>query len=66
MEKTSSECWRVEKMCKFGYLSPLNTFKVWRIEDIEEEKHILAMIDEMLLYIEKYVERFSDLVDQGL
>ncbi len=41
-----------------GYLSPLNTYKVWRIADTDEEKHILTIIDEMLINIEKYALPF--------
>lgn len=41
-----------------GYLSPLETYKVWRVADIDEEKHILTIIDEMLIFIEKYALPF--------
>lgn len=41
-----------------GYLSPLDTYKVWRIEDIDDEKFILTIIDDMLFFIEKYALPF--------
>lgn len=41
-----------------GYLSPLETYKVWRVADIDEEKHIFTIIDEMLIFIEKYALPF--------
>ena len=41
-----------------GYLSPLDTYKIWRVSDTDEEKHIFTIIDEMLFYIEKYALPF--------
>lgn len=41
-----------------GYLSPLNTYKVWRVADIDEENLILTIIDDMLIYIENYALPF--------
>lgn len=34
------------------------TDKVWRIEDIDDEKFILTIIDDMLFFIEKYALPF--------
>lgn len=41
-----------------GYLSPLNSYKVWRMSETDEEKLILSVIDEMLAYVEKYAIPF--------
>ena len=41
-----------------GYLSPSNKYKVWRVAELDDNKLIHSVIEEMLIYIERYAIPF--------